>query len=94
MNINFWAYAFKKTSLQDLKLCTFMFLSVFFFRISSGQNWSRFCAGKLQQKLYLNCTYSIYFDWLYKTEWNIVYNVTFLKNDGAAYAFGLVIEIY
>ena len=36
----------------------------------------------------------IYFGWLYKTEWNIAYKITFLKNDGADHALGLVIEIY
>ena len=29
-----------------------------------------------------------------KTELNIAYNVTFLKNDGSDYALGQVIEIY
>ena len=32
--------------------------------------------------------------WLCKTEWNIAFMVTFLKNDGADYALGQVIEIY
>ena len=38
--------------------------------------------------------YSIYFGWLCKTEENIAYNVTFLKNDGANHPLGQVIEMY
>ena len=35
-----------------------------------------------------------YFGWLCKTERNIAFNLTFLKNNGADYALGQVIEIY